>query len=238
MATVQLSSEQRILLHNVSWQTYETLLREFDERPIRLTYDRGDLEIMTLSHGHENYGKLTGRFVETLTEELNIAIHSGGSTTLKRELKKRGLEPDECYWIQNEPAMRGKKDFDQDNDPPPDLGIEIDITHSSLDRMAIYAALKVPEVWRFDGESFSVYRLGADGKYHLSKQSLAFPFLPLAEVLRFLRASDEQDETSLVRSFRRWVREHLLPSWEASKQSRPTARRTQRRRNSDGSKAE
>src|SRR5262245_54289430 len=100
--------------------------------PIRLTYDRAKLEIMTLSHGHENYATLIGRLIEALTEELNIPIHSGGSTTFKREAKKRGLEPDECYWIQNERVMRGRKDFEIDTDPPPDLAVEIDIMSSSL----------------------------------------------------------------------------------------------------------
>lgn len=211
MATVAVPSEQRVLLHDVSWQTYETLLKEFDERPIRLTYDEGELEIMTISHSHENYGALIGRLIETLTEELNIPIHSGGSTTLKREIKQRGLEPDECYWIKHERAMRGKKDYDRANDPPPDLAVEVDITPSSLDRMAIYAALGIPEVWRFDGEALVVYRLGRDGKYRVCKQSPTFPYLPLAEVTRFLKQSDEQDETSLVRTFRRWVREQVLP---------------------------
>ncbi len=125
-------AEQRILLHDVSWQTYEALLREFDCRPIRLTYDRGALEIRTLSHGHEHSAHLLGRLVEALTVELNVPIHSGGSTTFHQEAKQRGLEPDECYWVQNEPRMRGRKEFDFDADPPPDLAIEVDISRSSL----------------------------------------------------------------------------------------------------------
>src|SRR4051794_39280547 len=165
MATVQIAPEQRVLLHNVSWQTYETLLEEVNSRGVRLTYDNGSLEIMTVSHGHENYGRLLGRFVEALTEELNIPVHSGGSTTFKREAKKRGLEPDECYWIENELAMRGKKEFDIDSDPPPDLAIEVEISRSALNRMAIYATLGVLEVWRFDTEELTIWHLRGDGRY-------------------------------------------------------------------------
>jgi Uma2 family endonuclease len=222
MATVQLPAEQRILLHNVSWQTYEALLNDL-EGPgaggVRLTYDQGSLEIMTTSHGHENYAELIARFVEALTEELDVPIHSGGSTTFKRKAKKRGLEPDKCYWIQNEPLMRGKKEFDIDTDPPPDLAIEVAITSSSLNRMAIYAALGVPEVWRFDGEVLRIYQLGADGEYEPCDRSPTFPYLPPAEVVRFLRLSDTQDETSLVRAFRAWVREHILPAHEGAEPS-------------------
>jgi Uma2 family endonuclease len=236
MATAQLAPTQSVLLHNVSWQTYETLLKEFDERPIRLTYDQGDLEIMTLSHGHENYAELIGRLILALTEELDMPIHSGGSTTLKRKLKQRGLEPDKCYWIKNEPLMRGRKDFDPEKDPPPDLATEVDITHSSLDRMAIYAGLRIPEVWRFDGESLLVYRLTADGKYRLCKRSPTFPYLPLDEVLRFLRESDQMDETTLVQLFRRWVREHILPALEGGQRGRSAPPKSRRRRSDNDKK--
>src|SRR5262249_51717146 len=123
---------------------------------------------------------------------------------------------DECYWVQNEPRMRGKKEFDPNTDTPPDLAVEVDITRSSLDRMAIYAALGIPEVWRFDGESFSIHQLGSGGKYKRCDRSPTFPHLPLAEVERFLGDSDTQDETTLLRSFSLWVRTHLLPAFEAA----------------------
>jgi Uma2 family endonuclease len=200
----------------VSWQTYETLLEEFEGRPIRLTYDQGRLEIMTLSHGHENYAELLGLFMIVLTGELRLARHSGGSTTFKREALRRGLEPDKCYWIQNEARMRGKKDFDIEADPPPDLAIEVDISRSSLDRLSIYASLGVGEVWRFDGDLLKVYRLKAGQKYAETDHSATFPHLPLTELVRFLRASDTQEETALEWSFRDWVRKHVLPAHQAS----------------------
>jgi hypothetical protein len=120
--------------------------------------------------------------------------------------------------------MRGKKEFDIDRDPPPDLAIEVEISRSALDRMGIYATLGVLEVWRFDGEELTVHQLRRDGRYLQSRSSRALPFLPLGEIVRFLRASDVQDESSLGRSFRKWVRDELAPEREQrekEKQEKP-----------------
>ena len=208
MATVPavLTGEQRVLLSEVSWEAYEAFLKCWAERPVRLTYDNGNLEIMSPLLSHEQYGALLRRMIETYTVEQNVPVYSGGATTFRRQAKKRGLEPDACYWIQNERRMRGQKEFDPERDPPPDLAIEVDITSSSLDRMGIYASLGIPEVWRCDGETLTVQLLQPDGSYAPAPRSAALPGLPPGEVLRFLRLSDEKDETSLIRSFRAWVR--------------------------------
>ena len=118
----------------------------------------------------------------------------------------RALEPDECYWIANEISVRGRVDLDLDIDPPPDLALEIEISRSMLDRMSIYAALKVPEVWRWDSETLSVHLLTARGTYRASKRSKTFPFLPLDEFAAFLTRAD-LSETKLIRAFRSWVRD-------------------------------
>jgi Uma2 family endonuclease len=233
MATATLPAPQHMLLDDVSWQGYEDLLREFDGRPIRLTYDQGSLEIMTLSHGHESYSWLVGRLIATLTEELNIPLHAGKSTTFRQKVKKMGLEADQCFWIQNEARMRGKKEFRMAVDPPPDLAVEIDITRSSLNRMVIYAAFKVPEVWRFDGKSVRIYRLLKNGDYELCERSIAFPFLAPSDIVRFLHESDTKDETSLVRSFREWIRENVLPAWRTSQETEQTPRKKRKSRKKD-----
>lgn len=208
------SNGQRMVLSGISWRFYETFLDELGDRPIRLTYDRGNLEIMTLSYTHEQAKRRIGRLVETLTEELNVPLASGGSMTIKREDLDRGLEADECYYIHNQPRIAGKKELDLTVDPPPDLVVEIDISSSSLDRMEIYAALRVPEVWRFDGRSLWVYRLKEDGGYELCQHSTNFPSLPLAELAPFLHMAPGTDETALIRSFRVWVRQWVLPGFE------------------------
>lgn len=194
----------RVLLHGVSWATYEALLADMDNRPIRLTYDQGDLEIMSPSDVHERIKKLVGRMVEAMTEELEIPIRSAGSTTLKRELKRRGLEPDECYYVAHEPLMRGRDTIDLNTDPPPDLAIEVDISRSCLDRLGIYAAIGIPEIWRLEKGKIQAYTLG-DDQYATVEASPSFPFLPLSEFSRILGQRNDTDETTWIRNFRRWV---------------------------------
>lgn len=210
MSTVPAPPEQRFVLHGVSWRTYERLLRVFADRPgVRLTYDRGTLELMTLSHEHEHQAHLLGRLVVALTEELNLPLKGGRSTTFRRRRRQRGLEPDECYWITSEALVRGKDRIDLRRDPPPDLALEIDITHSSLDRLAIYAALGVPEVWRVDGPTLAFHVLGPDGLYSVRSHSLAFPQLTPADLTPFLTLRGQIDENTLLRQFRAWVRQHF-----------------------------
>src|SRR5574339_189412 len=125
MVTTSIPAEQRTVLHNISWQTFEALLRDTGEdRGSRFAYDCGTLEIMTPLFEHENPKSNFGNFIVALAEELEIEIKSAGSTTLKRRIVKRGIEPDNCYYIQNEPIVRGKQDLDLETDPPPDLAIE------------------------------------------------------------------------------------------------------------------
>jgi len=206
MAIAAARGETRILLRKVSWATYEALVAESNQAGTRLTYARGDLEIMSPSREHERFKRLIGRMIEAMTEELAIPVSSGGSTTLKSQLRERGVEPDECYYIANEPQVRGRDDLDLEHDPPPDLAIEVDITESSIDQLGVYAALGVPELWVCDGEAIRVYRLQADGSYVEQSQSATFPFLPLDELQRFLDRRNATDETTWIRSFRDWVR--------------------------------
>jgi Uma2 family endonuclease len=201
--------EGRVVLEGIRWQTYQALLEDLGDRPIHLTFDRGRLEIMTLSVSHESYKSLLGRILETVTLELNIPIRSVGSHTLAREDLQRGIEPDESYYILNESKVRGKVLINLDLDPPPDLGMEIDISRSSVSRQQVYAALRIPELWRFDGETLFVYLLNPQGEYVLSDKSLNLPFLPMKEIGQFLQLSTQIDETSLMRSLLAWVREHL-----------------------------
>ena len=207
--TAASAAEERVLLTGIRWETYQALLADLGDRPIHLTYDRGSLEIMTLSSAHESYKTLFGRLVELLTLELRIPIRSLGSTTLNREQLQRGLEGDECYYITNEPKVRAKLHIDLAVDPPPDLALEVDVTHSSLDRLSIYAVLRVPELWRREGETLVCYLLGNDGKYVVSSTSRAFPGLTPADLMRFLLLRGQMDENALVRRFRAWVQQQF-----------------------------
>lgn len=163
---------------------------------------------------HERYRSLIGQMVEAYTLQRRTPRHTGGSTAFKREAKKRGLEADQCYWIQHEPQMRSRKEFDPRLGPPPDLAIEVDITHSSLDRLSIYADLEVPEIWHFDGQAFSILLL-REGKYESSDHSAALPELPADVVMRFPSLSDEMGEVEMMAEFVDWVREQNPPPRKA-----------------------
>lgn len=201
------SANDRMVLHGVCWQTYQMLRRDLADSHVRLTYNAGDLEIMSPSRWHEVAGRVLGTLIRTLCLELDIEIGTGGSTTFQREGVERGLEPDECFWIAHEAVVRGKREIDLSVDPPPDLAIEIDISPSAVDRPRIYAALGVPEVWRFTGDELCVEVLGSDGTYHSSETSASFPFLPIADLARFMTIAEQQGETQAVRSFVDWLRE-------------------------------
>lgn len=208
MSTARTKTKQKLILAGVSWKEYVRLLKAFEEHHLRLTYDRGALEIMTLSFEHENEGYLLCRLIDVLTEELNLPVQGGGSTTFQRRKHQKGLEADGCWWIGNEAKVRGKKRIDLRVDPPPDLIAEVDITRSSLNRMKIYARMKIPEVWRCDGKDLDFFVLDK-GKYKKVEESQTFPGCRAAEILPFLSLLHQEDQTSIVRQFRAWVRQNL-----------------------------
>jgi Uma2 family endonuclease len=198
--------EDRVLLVNVAWDTYETLLGDVERQRVRLTYDRGDLEIMSPSPIHERSKEWLGMMVKILAEEFEIDFLSGGSTTLRRKALKKGLEPDQCFWFANAPSIVARKQLKLPKDPPPDLVIEVDYSSSSLDRMSIYAALKVPEVWRYDLERLTVYRL-EQKNYAPRTTSPTFPVFPLKRIEEMLERTFEWSELQMIQAFRSVVRD-------------------------------
>ena len=208
MATVLTPPEQRVLLHNVSWETYERLLADLqDSSAPRLTYDRGTLEIMSPSSEHERYNRALAQVVEELAVEADIDMDSLGSTTFRREEIERGFEPDSCFYIQHAARVRGKKRIDLTTDPPPDLVIEVDITSPSLDKFPIFAQVGVPEVWRFDGNKLTILGL-AEGAYRGRDASIAFPAITAADITDFIKDSETMSRPEWVRKLRAWAKEH------------------------------
>jgi Uma2 family endonuclease len=206
-ATLLTSSTEIIHLSGISWQTYETLRSELRLRRLRLTYNRGTLEIVAPSPEHEFNKKVVGRFVETLAEELNIQIYPLGSTTLQRP-ELSGAEPDECFYFRNIALVRGKKRLDLATDPAPDLVIEIDITSSSPNRLQVYADIGVAEIWIYNGDSLTIKHL-QNGLYITSGTSQFFASLPIPEIAGFLQQAQTVDYLELVKAFRRWVRSQI-----------------------------
>ena len=205
MTATLIQSPDRVILQNISWQTYRSLVDDFEQEPaLRLTYDLGTLEIRMPLDPHETFKKLLGRLVEAATEELGLEIRSLGSRTCDREDLAKGLEPDQCYYIQHEAEVRGVAQIDLAHYPPPDLALEIDITSSSLNRMTIYAALGIPELWRFDGTRLQIYVLQGE-HYVLSPVSVALAPIGASDLEIFLRLQSTTGENRLIRQFRQWL---------------------------------
>jgi Uma2 family endonuclease len=195
---------QRVILENVTWKELETIIEELGEhRAARIAYDRGILEIMSPLPEHEFDKEIISDLVKALLEQLDVEFISLGSTTFKNQFMAQGIEPDQCFYIQNEAVIRGKKRLDLTIDPPPDLALEIDIT--SRTHLNIYQGLKVPEVWRFENGILRINIL-QDGVYVESKSSLNFPDLPLIEVIpQYLEKSRTTGRNATLKAFRSWV---------------------------------
>ncbi|WP_017326134.1 Uma2 family endonuclease [Synechococcus sp. PCC 7336] len=196
----------RVLLYNMSWQQWEDLLEGLGEtRSARVAYDRGTVEIMSPLPEHEYYKEALGLAVLDIAEELDMNYASFGSTTWRREAKQAGLEPDNSYYFQHEPDIRGRVDLRLDRDPPPDLALEIDLTHKSLNRFEIYARLGVPELWCYEADSLTVYQLQESG-YLESQHSSVFPGLEIQALPRLMEEHRSRGQRAIRKAVRAWVR--------------------------------
>lgn len=165
---------------------------------------------MSPSFEHDDDGRVLGTLAYILADELGLPMKRGGSTTLRRQLRQRGIESDECFWIANAHRMAGVRRLDLRTDPPPDLAIEADVSRSSLNRLAIYAVLGVREVWRLDGNALTFHDLGPDGRFTAVANSQTFSFVTPADLLTFLLlARQAGDENPVLRQFRAWVRQRI-----------------------------
>ena len=197
-------AEKRVSFYNLSWQSYEQILAALgNKRAARLTYYKGTLEIVSPLEEHESVSDRIGILIHILTEELNLNVKSMASTTLNKPELKVGAEPDKCYYIQNEPAVRGKI-VNLAIDPPPDLVLEVDITHTDINKTQLYQEMKVPEFWRYNGKVLTIYLLN-ESQYQEVETSPTFPLLTKAKVYEFLAQCNTQGETQTKRSFRTWL---------------------------------
>lgn len=195
-------AERRVVIDGVSWRLYQQMLAEIGDGHTRLTYDQGRLEIMSPTPRHEAIKTILGRLVEAYADEMDIEMEGFGSTTFDREDLQKGLEPDECYYVQSAQVVKGRQEFDFSVDPPPDLAIEIDISPPDLARQPIYAALGVPEIWKYDGNEVCFLKRTKEGQYVAADRSLAFPKLPASDLNRFLQIALAEGQTAAVRALR------------------------------------
>lgn len=206
VAPIPSAAGPHFVLSDVSWRFYQSLLDEVGDQPVRVTYHKGRIELMAPLSEHEVWKKAIGQMIQMICIELDLPMRMLGSTTFRRQDRQAGLEPDECYYLQSAAALRDKKHIDLMVDPPPDLAVEIDITHRWIPRQPVYADLGVPELWRFDGSRLSVLVLVSGQRYEERPTSLAFPFLPMDEFRRHLDAAGSVDDTTAMRAFQKWVR--------------------------------
>ncbi len=195
-----------VVFYETDSQFYEVVRRLLYEVPTRVNFDGSTLEIMTLSFEHEALKRFIGRLVEVIIEEFDIDAVPGGSTTMKLSGHGKGLEADECYWIQNEAAVRDVKSLDLSIHPPPDLVLEIDITHAVVDREAIYAAMRVPEMWHYDHQSKLTGWELVEGNWTRVEHSRAFPMIRLNDINPFIEKRTSVGTTTLIKDFRKWLR--------------------------------
>jgi Uma2 family endonuclease len=195
------------VMSGVSWETYARLRRELDDAGshIQITYDRGRMVLMSPTPRHDKWKTLFGQLVEALATHRNLPISGYGSTTWRREDLARGLEADECYYVQHAEAMRGKVGIDLTVDPAPDLAIEIEVTHIAFDKRGIYASLRVPELWSYDGARCECLHLQPGGAYAPARMSLAFPGFEPSHLHRFLSMVPQSLDSEIVQAFREWL---------------------------------
>lgn len=199
---------QRIILTDVTWSNFEKILQEIGEkRANRIAYSQNKLEIRMPLPEHEFDKEIISDMVKILLEELEIERECYGSTTFKREDMAAGIEPDNCFYIQNYRLMIGKKRLDLTVDPPPDLAIEVDVT--SKTQLSAYQTLGVPELWQFSQGRLKINVLQAD-KYIEFSSSPTFPNFPIIEGFnQFVKMSLTEGSSTALRAFRKWVRERI-----------------------------
>lgn len=192
--------------HGVGWDEYEELLNVMGEtRALRVSYDDGTLHIMSPSSKHEKLARLIEQLVGLLSLRLRIRVLYYGSSTMKKLRKQKGVEPDACFYVQNAILVGTKDEIDFNVDPPPDVVVEIDLHHESLSKFPIYAALGVPEIWRYDGDSLTIYQL-RDGQYVASEASESLPVFTSAVLSEFLARSPKQDQYDILLAFEEWLK--------------------------------
>jgi Uma2 family endonuclease len=204
----QLPAATEITFHNVSWEEYEELLEEVGEASgLRISYDEGTLNVMTLSAKHEYYERFLEKMLGCVIVRLGINIRSFGSATMRKQKKRKGNEPDLCFYVQTAGVIGNRIELDFESDPPPDVAVEIDIHHDSRKKFSIYAGLEVPELWRFNGDALTIHLL-AEESYEEVDASRALPMLTAEVLTGFLaQLRDEGDFNTLI-AFDVWLQSH------------------------------
>lgn len=204
----RLTPEATLILHGMNWQTYEDILEMVGEAPpLRISYNEGVIQIMSISFEHEFCSACIEQLLGLVRIILRIKILSFGRATLKSQAKLKGAEPDACYYVQSAAALGNRFRLSLETDPPPDIVVEVDIKHESKAKFAIYAALGVSELWRYDGKAMTLYQLQAD-RYVETPASPALPLLTGPLLTDFLQRCQDEGQYEALLGFEEWLRAH------------------------------
>ncbi len=210
IAAQAVDERDQVIRLKLSWSMYRALSEELgDDRHARLTYDGEMLEIMSPGAKHELIANTISDMIAILSLEWSVDLTNFGSTTFQTEA--RGFEADKAYYLDARRRIRDIEKVDLRTDPPPDLVIEVDITSDSRDRIKTYAALGVPEVWRYKCDTFAVLTL-MNGTYEQGTVSRVAGGLPAVELARRIEPGYQtKDQTTLeIRAeWQQWLRENL-----------------------------
>jgi Uma2 family endonuclease len=191
---------------HVSWEDYDQLLAELgDDYHVRVSYACGWLEIMSPLPEHGKFAEIVQDIAREITRELGVKLEACGAMTIRSAWQSKGAEPDTCFYVQNAVRIIGKRSLDFNIDPPPDIVVEIDVTNASQFKFPIYAALGVPEIWRYDGSQAYFYHLAGE-QYVETSHSQAFPFLPSTVLAQFIEQSKTEGQDAALDAAREWVR--------------------------------
>jgi len=207
-AIAHLPAGGSLILNDVPWEEYEELLSDLGEGyAVRIAYDRGRLEIMSPTARHKMYKDLLLRLVDSLAATKgDLVLETRGSTTFKEKQLLQGAEPDTCFYVKNAELIIGKGDIDLAKDPPPDIIVEVDISHQSTGKLSFYSAIGVPEIWRYDERQVLILHL-VNGQYVDMPSSLTFPMLTDKVLTDALEQSKTEGQSAALRTFRQWLKE-------------------------------
>jgi Uma2 family endonuclease len=209
MTIFDLSTQRnhRAAWRNADWSMYLQALDWLNGNRAFVTFYRGRLEIVTPSFQHDRTATLLLKAVTILAEETGKPLVSARSTTLQREDLLAAVEADDAFYIEHANLMSSRRrDIKLPEDPPPDLVVEVEVTHRLKERIDIYRELGVPELWRYSERGLEVL-LNRRDHWEKAARSPTFPQLSPEEISGFISAGLSQEETSWAKGFRKRVQE-------------------------------
>ena len=205
-AIERLPRKGTLVLYGVPWDEYDEVLSQTGDKPAyRVSYNDGILKIMSPRPDHEYPKDVALKLATIYADEMDVMLESYGSTTYRRRKKAKGAEPDTSFYVQNASRMIARTEIDLEKDPPPDVVVEVDTTNESTDKFEIYAALRVPEIWRYADQHFEILVLNKD-QYRKSSNSLALPLISAEILTEYLNRGKTEGQTAMLKAFRNFLR--------------------------------